>query len=63
MTVRNRRAVIGYEFEVLVVHRFHYVVVLPNGHLSVVSKKDYMEVQTHDLPTLSRPDVALYHLQ
>ena len=44
MTVRNRRAVIGYTFEVLLTHRFHYVVVLPNGNLSVVSKKDYGDV-------------------
>ena len=58
MTVRPRRTRIGYTFEVLAEHRFHYVVVLPNGNLSVVSKTDYMEVHAHDLPTLSRPDVA-----
>lgn len=58
MTVRHRRTRIGYTFEVLAEHRFHYVVLLPNGNLSVVSKTDYMEVQTHDVPTLSRPDVA-----
>ena len=45
MTVRNRRALIGYTFEVLASHRFHYVVLLPNGNLSVVSKKDYGEVR------------------
>lgn len=45
MTVRPRHARIGYTFEVLVEHRFHYVVVLPNGNLSVVSKGDYTEVK------------------
>lgn len=45
MTVRHCRTRIGYTFEVLASHRFHYIVVLPNGNLSVVSKKDYGEAK------------------
>ena len=54
MIVRNQHTTAGYAFKVVAERNGFYVVMLPNGNLSMVSKSEYAEVKDaksgHDDP-------------